>query len=44
MFQAVDETKEKTIDVNLKVYKEMDWGRLWGGLFLQEESGWCPVY
>ena len=32
MFQAVDETKEKTIDVNLKVYKEMDFGRLWGGL------------
>ncbi|MFL9845988.1 PorP/SprF family type IX secretion system membrane protein [Flavobacterium rhizosphaerae] len=32
MFQAVDETKEKTIDVNLKVYKELDFGRLWGGL------------
>ncbi|AWH84817.1 hypothetical protein HYN59_06620 [Flavobacterium album] len=32
MFQAVDETKEKTIDLNLKVYKEMDFGRLWGGL------------
>ena len=32
MFQAVDETKEKTIDINLKVYKEMDFGRLWGGL------------
>lgn len=32
MFQMVDETKEKTIDINLKVYKELDWGRLWGGL------------
>lgn len=32
MFQAVDETNETTIDVNLKVYKEMDFGRLWGGL------------
>jgi type IX secretion system PorP/SprF family membrane protein len=32
LFQAVDETKEKTIDVNLKLYKEMDFGRLWGGL------------
>lgn len=32
MFQAVDETKEKTIDINLKLYKEMDFGRLWGGL------------
>jgi len=32
MFQAVDETKEKTIDINAKAYKEMDWGRLWGGI------------
>ncbi|GGB81667.1 membrane protein [Flavobacterium suaedae] len=32
MFQAVDETKEKTIDINLKLYKELDFGRLWGGL------------
>lgn len=32
MFQAVDETKEKTIDVNLKLYKEVDFGRVWGGL------------
>lgn len=32
MLQAVDETKERTIDVNLKVYKELDFGRLWGGL------------
>ncbi|HEX8562361.1 MAG TPA: type IX secretion system membrane protein PorP/SprF [Flavobacterium sp.] len=32
LFQYVDETKEKTIDVNLKVYKQLDFGRLWGGL------------
>lgn len=32
MFQYTDETQEKTIDVNLKVYKELDFGRLWGGL------------
>ncbi len=32
LFKAVDETKEKTIDINLKVYKELDFGRLWGGL------------
>lgn len=32
LFKMVDETKEKTIDVNLKLYKEMDFGRLWGGL------------
>src|SRR5690606_1392101 len=32
MFQLTDETKEKTIDINLKAYKEFDFGRLWGGL------------
>jgi type IX secretion system PorP/SprF family membrane protein len=32
MFQLVNETKEKTIDVNLKVYKQLEVGRLWGGL------------
>lgn len=32
LFQYVDETKEKTIDINAKVYKELDFGRLWGGL------------
>jgi type IX secretion system PorP/SprF family membrane protein len=32
MFQYVDQTKEKFLDLNLKVYREMDFGRLWGGL------------
>jgi type IX secretion system PorP/SprF family membrane protein len=32
MFQAISETKEKTIDINLKAYREMDFGRIWGGL------------
>jgi len=32
MFQLVQETKEKTIDLNLKVYKNLDFGRMWGGL------------
>lgn len=32
LFQYTDETAEKAIDVNLKVYKPFDWGRLWGGL------------
>lgn len=32
MFQAVDQTKEKSIDVNLKVYKDFEYGKLWGGL------------
>ncbi|MEZ0005273.1 type IX secretion system PorP/SprF family membrane protein [Flavobacterium sp. 28YEA47A] len=32
LFQYVDETKEKSIDINLKVYKDLDFGKLWGGL------------
>ncbi|RZJ71351.1 type IX secretion system membrane protein PorP/SprF [Flavobacterium sp.] len=32
LFQYTDETAEKALDVNLKVYKTLDWGRLWGGL------------
>lgn len=32
LFQYVDETSEKAFDVNLKVYKTLDFGRLWGGL------------
>lgn len=32
MFQAVEQTKERTIDVNMKVYKELEFGMLWGGL------------
>ncbi len=29
MFQLVTQTQEKTIDLNLKAYKELDFGRLW---------------
>lgn len=32
MFQLVNQTKEKSFDANLKVYKPMDFGRIWGGL------------
>lgn len=32
MFQAVEQTKEKTIDINMKVYKDLEFGKLWGGL------------
>lgn len=32
LFQLVDQTKEKSIDLNLKVYKNLDFGRVWGGL------------
>jgi type IX secretion system PorP/SprF family membrane protein len=32
LFQVVSQTKEKSIDLNLKAYKELDFGRIWGGL------------
>lgn len=32
LFQLTQQTKEKSIDVNLKAYKAMDFGKLWGGL------------
>lgn len=32
MFQFTEETTEKAIDLNLKVYKNVDFGRVWGGL------------
>ncbi|MGV9004964.1 PorP/SprF family type IX secretion system membrane protein [Flavobacterium sp.] len=32
MFQLVTQTQEKTIDLNLKAYKNLDFGRLWGGI------------
>ncbi|TYB78379.1 PorP/SprF family type IX secretion system membrane protein [Bizionia myxarmorum] len=32
MFQYKDATKESSIDINAKVYKEMTFGKLWGGL------------
>jgi len=32
LFQLVDETKEKMIDLNLKAYKDLEFGKIWGGL------------
>ncbi len=32
LFQMTEFTEEKTIDVNAKVYKDVDFGRIWGGL------------
>ena len=32
LFQLTDRTKEKALDVNLKVYKALDFGRIWGAL------------
>lgn len=32
MFQYVSQTKESLIDLNVKAYKNLDFGKLWGGL------------
>ena len=32
LFQMTDFTKEKTLDINAKAYKDVDFGRVWGGL------------
>ena len=32
LFQLREQTAEKNIDVNMKVYHEMDFGQIWGGL------------
>lgn len=32
MYMYRDATKESSIDINAKVYKKMDFGRVWGGL------------
>lgn len=32
MFQLVDKTREKSVDINMKAYKSFDFGKLWGAL------------
>lgn len=32
MLQMVEQTKEKSLDLNLKMYKDMEFGKIWGGL------------
>ncbi len=32
MFQLTEKTEEKSIDLNLKAYKDFDFGKLWGGV------------
>jgi type IX secretion system PorP/SprF family membrane protein len=32
MFLMVEKTHEKSIDINLKAYKNLDFGKIWGGL------------
>lgn len=31
LFQLTEFTREKTVDLNAKVYKDVDFGRIWGG-------------
>jgi type IX secretion system PorP/SprF family membrane protein len=32
LFQLTDRTKEKSIDINMKAYKSLEFGKIWGGL------------
>lgn len=32
MLQATEETREASADINFKVYRDLEWGQLWGGL------------
>lgn len=32
LFQLTDQTKEKLLDMNVKLYKDFDFGKLWGGM------------
>lgn len=32
LFQLTEFTQEKTVDLNFKVYKDVDFGRIWGGV------------
>lgn len=32
LFQLTEFTEEKTVDINAKVYKDVDFGRIWGGV------------
>lgn len=36
LFQYKDGTKESSIDVNAKVYKQMDFGKIWAGLSFRQ--------
>ena len=42
LFQMTDFTAEKTIDFNAKVYKDVDFGRIWGGLSYRRSLDGTP--
>ncbi|MEE9363064.1 MAG: type IX secretion system membrane protein PorP/SprF [Cellulophaga sp.] len=44
MFQLTDFTKEKFMDLNAKVYKQMDFGTLWGGVSYRRSFDGAQFY
>ena len=32
LFQYIDETQEKLVDLNVKLYKDLNFGKIWGGI------------
>ncbi|KIA96088.1 MULTISPECIES: type IX secretion system membrane protein PorP/SprF [unclassified Flavobacterium] len=44
LFQLFDKTKEKLVDINLKAYKNMDFGSLWAGLSYRRSFDGAQYY
>lgn len=44
LFQLFDKTKEKLVDINLKAYKNMDFGSLWAGLSYRRSFDGAKYY
>jgi len=44
MYQYRDATQESSIDINAKVYKEMDFGKIWGGLSYRRSFDGAEYY
>lgn len=43
LYQYVDKTKESALDMNFKVYKNMEMGQLWGGLSYRQSFDGAEV-
>ena len=44
LFQHISQTKETQFDVNAKVYKKMDFGKVWGGLSYRRSLDGAEYY
>lgn len=42
LFQMTDFTAEQTIDLNFKIYRDVDFGRLWGGISYRRSLDGTP--